>query len=293
MKFLTFLVDNKEKVGMLSVDEEKIIEISEILDKKINSMLDLIKIFSLNDVEKIKREFLKNKKYYQKSDVKILSPIRKPIHDIICVGLNYREHIKETENYFKINIEEKAKTVYFSKRAIEIIGQDDSIISRLDLDKELDYEAELAVIIGKDGKNISEEKAEEYIFGYSIFNDISARTLQRLHNQWYRGKSLDTFSSMGPVIVYKDELLLPIEVEIKSRVNNQLRQESNTKYMLKSISQIISEISEGITLEAGDIIITGTPAGVGLGYEKDKFLKRGDIVECEISGIGILRNTVK
>ena len=154
MKFLTFLVDNKEKVGMLSVDEEKIIEISEILDKKINSMLDLIKIFSLNDVEKIKREFLKNKKYYQKSDIKILSPIRKPIHDIICVGLNYREHIKETENYFKINIEEKAKTVYFSKRAIEIIGQDDSIISRLDLDKELDYEAELAVIIGKDGKNI-------------------------------------------------------------------------------------------------------------------------------------------
>lgn len=293
MKFLTFLVDNQEKVGILSADEEKIIEISEVSGKKINNMLDLIKFFSLNDLQKVKEEFLKNKKYYQKNDVKILSPIRKPIHDIICVGLNYREHIIETKSYFKTNIEENAKTVYFSKRAVEIIGQEDYIISRLDLDKELDYEVELAVIIGKNGKNISEEEAEKYIFGYSIFNDISARALQRLHNQWYRGKSLDTFSSMGPVIVYRDELFLPIEVEIKSRVNNQLRQASNTKYMLKSISKIISEISEGITLEAGDIIITGTPAGVGLGYEKAKFLKSGDIVECEISGIGILRNIVK
>ena len=166
------------------------------------------------------------------------------------------------------------KIVYFSKRAYEIIGPEDSVKSRMDLDKKLDYEVELAVIIGKKGKDIPEEDVEEYIFGYSIFNDFSARELQQSHVQWYRGKSLDTYSAMGPVILHKSALPFPIEVDIKSFVNGELRQSSNTRLFLADIPKIISEISTGITLEAGDIIITGTPAGVGLGFNPPKFLKK-------------------
>ena len=181
----------------------------------------------------------------------------------------------------------------FQKRASEIIGTNQSIKSRLDLDEKLDYEVELAVIIGKAGKNIAEKEAEKYIFGYSIFNDISSRGLQKEHIQWYRGKSIDTYSTMGPVILHKSLVPHPLELKICSEVNDEIRQNSNTKYMLSNVSKIISEISNGITLEPGDIIITGTPDGVGLGYNPPKFLKKEDIVKCKIEKIGELINKVE
>ena len=180
----------------------------------------------------------------------------------------------------------------FSKRAIEIIGPGDTVKSRMDLDEKLDYEVELAVVIGKRGTDIPKEKVEEYIFGYSVFNDISARELQGSHVQWYRGKSLDSFSSMGPVILHKSSLPFPVEVDIRSYVNGEIRQTSNTKLFLSNIGEIISEISSGITLEAGDIVITGTPSGVGLGLKPQKFMKKGDIVVCEIPEIGRLENII-
>ena len=145
----------------------------------------------------------------------------------------------------------------------------------MDLDTHLDYEVELAVIIGKKGIRYSKEDVEEYIFGYSVFNDVSARILQQSHLQWYRGKSLDTYSSMGPCILYKTALPFPLEVDVKSYVNDELRQSSNTKLFLADIPQVISEISAGITLEPGDIIITGTPSGVGMGMKPQGFMKKG------------------
>ena len=226
-------------------------------------------------------------------DIKICSPIKRPIHDIMCVGVNYKDHLEETQKNFDKEFEKPKKIVYFSKRAYDIIGPEDSVKSRMDLDKKLDYEVELAVIIGKKGKDILEEDVEEYIFGYSIFNDFSARELQQSHVQWYRGKSLDTYSAMGPVILHKSALPFPIEVDIKSFVNGELRQSSNTRLFLANIPKIISEISTGITLEAGDIIITGTPAGVGLGFNPPKFLKKGDQVICEIPEIGKLKNIIE
>lgn len=295
MKFVRFENENNEKLGIFNNDESKIIEISSVLSKEFFSMIDLIENITEEEIEQLQKTFggkISEYVQYDVSKVKLCSPIKRPIHDIICVGVNYKDHLEETKESFKDDFTEPAKTVYFSKRAVEIIGTGDTVKSRMDLDTHLDYEVELAVVIGKRGTDIAKEDVEKYIFGYSIFNDISARTLQQSHLQWYRGKSLDTYSSMGPCILHKTALSFPIEVDVKSYVNEELRQSSNTKLFLADIPQIISEISAGITLEPGDIIITGTPSGVGMGMKPQGFMKKGDIVTCEISNIGKLINII-
>lgn len=294
VKFIRFKKNNIEKIGIFNNDETRVLDVNEILNKNFLSMIDVIENINNKDLEALAKAKIDSR--YQGNlvkDIKICSPIKRPIHDIMCVGVNYKDHLEETQKNFDKEFEKPKKIVYFSKRAYDIIGPEDSVKSRMDLDKKLDYEVELAVIIGKKGKDILEEDVEEYIFGYSIFNDFSARELQQSHVQWYRGKSLDTYSAMGPVILHKSALPFPIEVDIKSFVNGELRQSSNTRLFLADIPKIISEISTGITLEAGDIIITGTPAGVGLGFNPPKFLKKGDQVICEIPEIGKLKNIIE
>lgn len=297
MKFVRFKSENNEKLGIFNKDESKIIEISSVLKgREFSSMIDLIENITEDEMEQLQETFggkISEYVQYDVSKVKICSPIKRPIHDIICVGVNYKSHLEETKESFKDDFTETEKTVYFSKRASEIIGTGDAVKSRMDLDTHLDYEVELAVIIGKKGSDIAKEDVEKYIFGYSIFNDISARELQQSHFQWYRGKSLDTYSSMGPCILHKTALSFPIEVDVKSYVNKELRQSSNTRLFLADIPQIISEISAGITLEPGDIIITGTPSGVGMGIKPQGFMKKGDVVTCEIPEIGKLINTIE
>lgn len=294
VKFIRFKKNSIEKIGIFNNDETRVLDVNEILNKNFLSMIDVIENINNKDLEVLAKAKIDSR--YQGNlvkDIKICSPIKRPIHDIMCVGVNYKDHLEETQKNFDKEFEKPKKIVYFSKRAYDIIGPEDSVKSRMDLDKKLDYEVELAVIIGKKGKDILEEDVEEYIFGYSIFNDFSARELQQSHVQWYRGKSLDTYSAMGPVILHKSALPFPIEVDIKSFVNGELRQSSNTRLFLANIPKIISEISTGITLEAGDIIITGTPAGVGLGFNPPKFLKKGDQVICEIPEIGKLKNIIE
>lgn len=299
MRFICFKALEEERLGVLSQDGALVIELSGIkLSKNFVDMNDLVKNISDCDLEIIKsilsKDTAKNLITYQINEIKLCSPIKRPIHDIICVGVNYKAHLEETKASFdKNSFKETQKTVYFSKRATEAIGPDDAIISHADIDEQLDYEVELAVIIGHKGINIPKEQAEEYIFGYTIINDISARQLQQLHNQWYRGKSLDTFTALGPIVVHKSEMPFPVELNICSRVNGELRQNSNTKHFIADIPSIIAEISKGITLEPGDIIATGTPSGVGLGFNPPRYMKPGDVVECEIEKIGVLRNIVK
>jgi 2-keto-4-pentenoate hydratase/2-oxohepta-3-ene-1,7-dioic acid hydratase in catechol pathway len=257
-------------------------------------MVDLIENITKSEIEHLSK-LSSNTTYdgfqYDTAKVKFQSPIKRPIHDIICVGVNYSDHLKETKDNIN-EFQAPTSTVYFAKRANEIIGSGDTIKSRMDLDSELDYEVELAVIIGKKGIDIPIDQVEDYIFGYSVFNDISARKLQKSHNQWYRGKSLDTFSSLGPVILYKTALPFPVQVDVKTTVNNELRQSSNTKMFIADIAKIISEVSSGMTLEPGDIIATGTPSGVAMAMRPPKFLKIGDTVTCEIPEIGKLTNIV-
>ena len=227
------------------------------------------------------------------SDVKILSPIPRPNQDIICLGLNYSEHALEAKEFDSDFTTEKAAAVYFSKRTSYSQGSGAPIPSHKNLTSQLDYEAELAVIIGKDAYQVSEEDAKNYIFGYSVFNDVSAREVQTGHKQWYFGKSLEGFSPMGPCIVTRDEFSYPPALAIKSFVNGEPRQDSNTANLIHGISEIISELSSGMVLKAGTIIATGTPAGVGMGMDPPTFLESGDEVICYIEGIGELRNIIE
>ena len=269
------MYEDKERVGF--IEEERVYHVEG------HDMIDLIKFYKNIDFESAKRDA----DYVTVEKVKILSPIVKPIHDIICVGKNYRDHIIEMGS----EVPENFVATYFGKRATRIMGANETIKGRFDLDEGLDYEAELAVVIGKQCKNVKKEDALDYIFGYTIFNDLTSRIIQKKHNQWFRGKSFDEHSSMGPWIVTKDEIDHN-NLRIQSYVNDELRQNSNTSNMIIKIEEIIEELSSGMTLEPGDIISTGTPDGVGMGYKPPKFLKSGDIIRCEVEGLGSLSNKI-
>ncbi|WP_130806298.1 fumarylacetoacetate hydrolase family protein [Senegalia massiliensis] len=288
MKIITFLYNNKEEIGIFT--NEGILNINEIsLSKNFSDMIDFIKNSTEDDLKIIKE----SKPNINIDDIKLLSPIIRPVHDIICVGRNYMDHIKEiNKDNEEIDLK-NFKLNYFSKRANTIRSTKEDINGRFDLDSKIDYEAELAVIIGKKAKNIKRENIKEYIFGFSIFNDLTSRKIQKEHKQWFLGKSLDDYSILGPFIVTIDEFKFPIELDIQSKVNGEIRQNSNTKYMIKTIEDIIVELSSHMTLEPGDIISTGTPSGVGMGFNPPKFLKSGDIVECSIEQIGVLETRIK
>ncbi len=225
------------------------------------------------------------------SEVEILSPFFSTPHDIICVGLNYRAHKDETESFLNNrDLYSTTSAIYFSKRAYKITGPYEDIEIRTDLDDHVDYECELAIVIGKEGKDIREEDALDYVFGYTILNDLSSRVLQKRHAQWYRGKSLDGYTVMGPAVVPKSEIADVNNLNLKTWINGELRQDSNTKYMMKDVRRLIYELSQGLTLLAGDIIASGTPEGVGQGFNPPKWLKKGDLIEMEIEGIGRLKN---
>lgn len=225
--------------------------------------------------------------------VRLCAPIPCPRQDMICLGINYMAHAVESARYKEEAFGgERPYAVYFSKRVGEAVADGGVIPAYEGLVDSLDYEAELAVVIGRDARNVTEEEAREYILGYTIVNDVSARNLQTRHKQWYFGKSLDGFTPMGPCIVTKDEISWPVRLQVRSYVNGELRQDSNTELLIFDIAHVISELSQGMTLKAGTVIATGTPAGVGMGFVPPRFLKKGDQVICEIEGIGRIVNTV-
>ena len=222
--------------------------------------------------------------------VELLSPIPRPRQDVICLGINYQSHADETGKTFT---DGEAVPIFFSKRVNEAVAPGGWIDSHVGFVEELDYEAELAVIIGRAARQVPPEDAAEYIFGYTILNDVSARKIQTRHKQWYFGKSLDGFTPMGPCIVTADEIAFPPALPIRSYVNGELRQESNTSLLLTDIAHIISLLSQGMTLLPGTILSPGTPSGVGMGFDPPRYMHPGDVVECEIEGIGRLRNRVR
>lgn len=227
-------------------------------------------------------------------ELRLLAPIPEPRQDVICLGMNYMDHSAEAAKWGKDDFVKNAgKAVYFSKRAAYIVGPGGEIDPHLDIVDGLDYEAELAVVLGKDAYRVSKEDAFDYVLGYSVLNDVSARNLQKAHKQFYFGKSLDTHTTMGPWIVTRDELPGAPELDIRCFINGEKRQDSNTRYMIFGVAEVIAELSQGITLKAGTIIAMGTPAGVGMGFEPPKYLSCGDVVRCEIDGIGVLENPVK
>lgn len=276
MRLITFRHNNKKHVGALT---EKYIY--PLPFKSMNHLIELN--LPLDDLVAMAGNPL------AKEEFEILAPIPEPKQDIICLGINYMAHAVESARFKKEAFGgERPYAVYFSKRANECVGSGKAISSHSDIVDSLDYECELAVIIGKEALNVSREDAFSYVFGYTIMNDISARNLQTRHKQWYFGKSLDGFTPLGPCIVTKDEFDNPPHLGIRSYVNGELRQDSNTSLLIFDIPHVISELSQGMRLKPGTIIAMGTPAGVGMGFKPPKWLKKGDVVECEIEGIGVL-----
>ena len=226
-------------------------------------------------------------------EMQLCAPIVHPRQDVVCLGINYDDHAQEAGRFSDEAFGgERPYTIYFSKRVSRATATKELVPSYKGLVDSLDYECELGVVLGKDCKGVTKEEAKQYIFGYTIINDISARNLQTRHKQWYLGKSLDGFTPMGPCIVTADEIGDEQSLEISCTVNGELRQSSNTKYMIQTVCGAISELSQGMTLQAGTIIATGTPAGVGMGMQPPQFLQTGDVVECRIAKIGILTNTI-
>ena len=225
--------------------------------------------------------------------LELCAPIVHPRQDVICLGINYDAHAQEAGRFSDEAFGgERPYTIYFSKRVSRSTATNEAVPSYVGLVDSLDYECELGVVLARDCRAVTKEQARKYIFGYTIINDISARNLQTRHKQWYLGKSLDGFTPMGPCLVTADEIGDEQNLDISCTVNGELRQSSNTKYMIQTVCGAISELSQGMTLQAGTIIATGTPAGVGMGMQPPTFLKTGDEIVCQIEKIGALRNVV-
>ena len=225
--------------------------------------------------------------------VKVMAPIPRPRKNVFCVGWNYVEHFEEGAKARAPGVELPAHPTFFTKAVTAVNGPYDRIPLHPGVTEKVDWEVELGVIIGRGGSNIAEADAMKHVFGYTVINDVSAREVQRRHGQqWFKGKSLDGHCPMGPWIVTADEVKDWGDLRVTTRVNGVVKQDSNTKHMYFKVPRIIAELSAGLTLEPGDIISTGTPAGVGNARTPPEYLRAGDILETKIAGLGLLRNRI-
>lgn len=297
MKLLSFKVNNQIKFGPKVKKEEAVWDVAEI-QKQLNVLPafpnTIIEGISLGFefVEQVRKlvnaaEKAENNAQFKLafSEIEWLSPIPRTPKNILCVGKNYNEHAVE------MGADKAPENIMiFTKSPTSIASDEATLPIHADMTDSLDYEGELALVIGKRGKNIPKGMAIDYIFGYTIANDITARDLQQKHKQFFLGKSLDGTCPMGPYLVSKDEIPDPHALTIVTKVNGEIRQNGSTKDMMFTVSDIIAIISKYVTLEPGDVILTGTPAGVGKGMNPPQFLKAGDEVKISIEGIGTLAN---
>ncbi|MDO5715178.1 MAG: fumarylacetoacetate hydrolase family protein [Tissierellia bacterium] len=282
MKYISFIKDGQHDFGIL--EDQKVYPLRQYLKDHFQLEGKDLRVL-LQMEERIMTDDLTIS--YSFDEIKVEPPFLEGERNVLCIGKNYLDHVNEIKFLEERNDIPK-EPIYFSKLVDQFKGPDDEI-ELWGLDN-VDYEVELAIIIGKDGKNIPKERAKEYIFGYTIGNDLSARKLQMERQQWFKGKSLDGFCPIGPCIVTVDEFEFPPRRRITSKINGELRQDSYTDQLIFDIPTIIEDLSRNTTLKRGDIILTGTPSGVGGGFSKPKYIKKGDICTCEIEGIGILEN---
>ena len=294
MRFVTFKKNSVIRVG-LEILNRGIIDINKANKNLPHDLNKIIKnyaevedqIQNINNAQNI---------HYSINEINLLSPIPVPVRDIICVGKNYAEHAKEVQKSSFSTLQEKRHVpnvpIIFNKATTSVIGPNDKIELTNDQTNTTDYEGELGVIIGKRSKNIKYSNATDIIFGYTIINDVTARKLQNNHKQWFIGKSPDTYCPIGPCIITKDEIENINNVKIQTTVNGEIRQTGIVKDMIFNISTIIETLTKSMTLVEGDIIATGTPSGVGIGFDPPKFLKSGDKIKISVDPIGILENDV-
>ena len=301
MKLLTYtLKENYEpRLGFIHnnqvIDMEDFGEISNF--PLPSTMLELIDmgfelVEELNDMLAETEPAFLEEIAYEMDEVIFLAPIPKPRKNIIGIGLNYTEHVAESARTLDTTGKLPQKPIIFSKPPTTVTATNTDIIKNTKLTSQLDWEVELAVVIGKKGKYVDKANAMDYVFGYTVINDISARDCRR-EGQWIVSKGQDTFAPMGPILVTKDEIENPHNLNLSLKVNGVEKQNSNTKFLLFNIKDLIEDLSIVFTLEPGDIIATGTPAGVGAGRNPQEWLHDGDVVEATVEGIGTIVNTVK
>jgi 2-keto-4-pentenoate hydratase/2-oxohepta-3-ene-1,7-dioic acid hydratase in catechol pathway len=287
VKLLTFAVGGKARPGVLNGDRVVDLEAAGLPAGPNGGLLEIARggDAMLKKVAKVLKDG--KAKSYELAKVKVLPPIRQP-SKIVAVGLNYIDHCKEA------NLPVPTEPVLFSKFPTSVCGPYDDLFWPTGVTKEVDYEVELGVVIGKKARDVEEAAALEYVMGYTVVNDVSARDLQFMGaKQWDRGKSLDTFCPYGPYIVTRDEIPDPHVLQVRTVLNGKEMQNSNTKNLIFNINKIIAYASQGTTLLPGDLIPTGTPFGVGFSRKPPVFLKDGDVCECEVEKVGSIRNRVR
>ncbi|MEU7816568.1 fumarylacetoacetate hydrolase family protein [Pseudonocardia sp. NPDC049154] len=293
MKLATFSTEAGPRVGVVDADADEIRDVSELLPAD-TGVLEVIEDWA--EWELVLAERTPKLAARPLEAVRLLAPIPAPRRNVFCVGKNYREHVAEfgRSGYDQPDRSEELPEcpVVFSKATTSVTGPFDDILSHPGVTSELDYEAELGVIIGRGGRGISREAAFDHVWGYTIVDDFTARDLQRRHKQWLLGKSLDTHCPMGPYAVSADEIGDVTALQVESWVNGEARQSAPVKDLIFDIPELIATISAGITLQPGDIIATGTPAGVGIGFDPPKFMVSGDVIEVAITGLGRQRNRI-
>ncbi|MER8612144.1 fumarylacetoacetate hydrolase family protein [Mesorhizobium sp. M0923] len=287
MKVATFSIAGERRVGVVDVDNQSVAPFDIPVDQALSGVLALLRRNGAGMPRTLSPVPL--------AQVEIEAPIPLPARNIFCVGKNYYEHAHE---FARSGFDSSAGAgaipqhpIIFSKVPESVVATHSNVLIDPSISIAIDYEAELAVIIGKGGRGISKAEAYDHVWGYTIVNDVTARDLQGKYSQWLIGKSQDTFCPMGPWAITKDELDLE-NASVRCFVNDDLRQNSKISLLIFDIPTIISTLSQGITLKPGDIIATGTPVGVGIGFDPPKYLKAGDIVRVEIDGIGTLENRI-
>ncbi len=297
MRLVTFELLDCESVGVLLSDESYIIDLSKVAPELPNDMNSIVAMGD-QGLKKIRAacDRVLVDGLIPFASVKLKAPFPRPLRNIMCVGKNYIEHAEEFHNS---GFDAAAKTaipehpIIFTKLPSCVIGPDEAIPSYLDPTFSVDYEGELVFVIGKPGRNISKQDAMGHVYGYTIINDVTSRTQQHKYNQWFLGKSLDGFCPMGPALVTADEVGDVADIRLLTKVNGEVRQDAAVSDLIFDIPTLIVTLSEGRTLQSGDLIATGTSVGVGLGFNPPKFLKPGDCVEITFDRVGTLVNPVE
>jgi 2-keto-4-pentenoate hydratase/2-oxohepta-3-ene-1,7-dioic acid hydratase in catechol pathway len=293
MKFVTFDAKGQERLGVVDA-KRGILDLKQASSALPGDMIALIEggEAALSEAKKVVSAAQDKGTWLPLAGTKLYAPIPHPRKNIFCIGRNYKLHIEEGARARNLPVKFPPVPEIFSKPFTTVVGPEANVLRHAKNTDQLDYEVEMAIVIGKVTRDVAAAQALGHVFGYTVFNDVTARDKQAAHGQWFKGKSFDTFGPMGPCIVSKDEFGDPSGHRITLRVNGETRQDSNTSDLLFNVPAIIESVCASLTLHPGDVIATGTPSGVALGMTPQKFLKVGDVMEAEVEGIGILRNKI-
>ena len=294
MLLVTFIEGGKSRLGILDRARDEVVDLSRVASGLPQDMAAFIALGE-SGLAEARRAPASRTGRLPLAQVRLTAPIPKPARNIFCVGKNYREHAQELQTAGLKGDGAEAipeLPIFFTKATSSVIGPGEPIPAWLDPTNTTDYEGELAVVIGPGGRGIARAEAMRHVYGYTIVNDVTSRALQRRHQQWFLGKSLDGFCPMGPAIATADEAPDVGTLRVQTRVNGELRQDASVSGLVFDIPTLIETLSRTMTLAPGDVIATGTPAGVGMGFKSPKFLKQGDVVAITIDPIGTLENPV-